>query len=120
MIESGAKATQAASVQPDTTDAWRWIRRQFGGLVRTVTSADKIFIAAVNRAVAGVGLAFALACDAIIATERAVLVPAFGRLRLVPEVGTCWLLTRRLGYNARDTLALRPMTTPRTPRPAGR
>lgn len=28
------------------------------------------------------------------------LVPAFGRLGLVPEVGTSWLLTRRLGYHA--------------------
>jgi 2-(1,2-epoxy-1,2-dihydrophenyl)acetyl-CoA isomerase len=49
-------------------------------------------------------LAFALACDIIIASERAVLVPAFGRLGLVPEVGTSWLLTRRLGYH--EALAL--------------
>ena len=100
MIESGATAIQTASDPSDTTDAWRWIRRQFGGLVRTVTSADKIFIAAVNGAAAGVGLAFALACDVIIASERAVLVPAFGRLGLVPEAGTSWLLTRRLGYHS--------------------
>jgi 2-(1,2-epoxy-1,2-dihydrophenyl)acetyl-CoA isomerase len=53
-----------------------------------------------NGPAAGVGLAFALACDVIIASERAVLVPAFGRLGLVPEVGTSWLLTRRLGYHA--------------------
>lgn len=46
------------------------------------------------------GLAFALACDVIIASERAVLVPAFGRLGLVPEVGTSRLLTRRLGYHS--------------------
>jgi len=26
-------------------------------------------------------------------------VPAFGKLGLVPEVGTSWLLTRRLGYH---------------------
>jgi len=100
MIESGATAIQTASDPSDTTDAWRWTRRQFGGLVRTVTSADKIFVAAVNGAAAGVGLAFALACDVIIASERAVLVPAFGRLGLVPEVGTSWLLTRRLGYHS--------------------
>jgi len=100
MIESGATAIQAASDPSDTTDAWRWIRREFGGFVRTMTSTDKIFIAAVNGAAAGVGLAFALACDVIIASERAVLVPGFGRLGLVPEVGTSWLLTRRLGYHA--------------------
>jgi 2-(1,2-epoxy-1,2-dihydrophenyl)acetyl-CoA isomerase len=100
MIESGARAIQGASGGSDTTDAWRWIRRQFGGIVRTITTTDKIFIAAVNGAAAGVRLAFALACDVIIASDRAVLVPAFGRLGLVPEVGTSWLLTRRLGYHA--------------------
>jgi 2-(1,2-epoxy-1,2-dihydrophenyl)acetyl-CoA isomerase len=100
MIESGAKAIQAASDPSDTADAWRWIRREFGGFVRTIASTDKIFIAAVNGAAAGVGLAFALACDVIIASDRAVLVPAFGRLGLVPEVGTSWLLTRRLGYQS--------------------
>jgi 2-(1,2-epoxy-1,2-dihydrophenyl)acetyl-CoA isomerase len=47
---------------------------------------------------AGVGLAWALTCDLTIASERAVIVPAFGRLGLIPEVGTSWALTRRLGY----------------------
>jgi 2-(1,2-epoxy-1,2-dihydrophenyl)acetyl-CoA isomerase len=45
-----------------------------------------------------VGLSFALACDLIVASERARFVPAFGRIGLVPEVGQSWLLTRRLGY----------------------
>jgi 2-(1,2-epoxy-1,2-dihydrophenyl)acetyl-CoA isomerase len=77
---------------------WRWIRRQFGGVARTIVSADKAVIAAVNGAAAGVGLAFALACDVIVLSERARIVPAFGRIGLIPEVGTSWLLTRRLGY----------------------
>src|SRR6185312_10486383 len=49
-------------------------------------------------AAAGVGLAWALTCDLVIASDRAVIVPAFGRLGLIPEVGTSWALTRRLGY----------------------
>lgn len=77
---------------------WRWIRRQFGGVARTIVSADKAVIAAVNGAAAGVGLAFALACDVIVLSERARIVPAFGRIGLIPEVGSSWLLTRRLGY----------------------
>ena len=32
------------------------------------------------------------------ASERARIVPAFGRIGLIPEVGSSWLLTRRLGY----------------------
>jgi 2-(1,2-epoxy-1,2-dihydrophenyl)acetyl-CoA isomerase len=81
-----------------TTMAWRWIRNQFGGVVRTIARTDKAFIAAVNGAAAGVGLAFALASDIVIASEEARFVPAFMRIGLLPEVGTSWLLTRRIGY----------------------
>ena len=80
------------------TDVWRWIRNEFGGVVRRIARTDKAFVAALNGPAAGVGLAFALTCDLAIASERAVLVPAFGRLGLLPEVGTSWALTRRLGY----------------------
>lgn len=79
-------------------DVWRWIRREFGGVARLIATSDTIFIAALNGAAAGVGLAWALTCDLTIASDRAVIVPAFGRLGLLPEVGTSWALTRRLGY----------------------
>lgn len=79
-------------------ELWRWIRMEFGGIARLITRTDKAMIAAVNGPAAGVGLAFALACDLILASERAVLVPAFSRIGLLPEVGTSWALTRRIGY----------------------
>ncbi|MCV7280075.1 enoyl-CoA hydratase/isomerase family protein [Mycolicibacterium flavescens] len=79
-------------------DIWRWIRREFGGIARLIAGSDTIYIAALNGAAAGVGLAWALTCDLVIASERAIIVPAFGRLGLLPEVGTSWALTRRLGY----------------------
>lgn len=79
-------------------DVWRWIRREFGGIARLIAGSDTIFIAALNGAATGVGLAWALTCDLTIASERAVIVPAFGRLGLLPEVGTSWALTRSLGY----------------------
>jgi 2-(1,2-epoxy-1,2-dihydrophenyl)acetyl-CoA isomerase len=77
---------------------WEWVRQQFGGIARLIVRSDKAFVAAVNGAAAGVGLSFALSCDIIVASERAQLVPAFGRIGLLPEVGQSWLLTRRLGY----------------------
>jgi 2-(1,2-epoxy-1,2-dihydrophenyl)acetyl-CoA isomerase len=89
MLEEGSEGA---------ADIWRWIRNQFGGIARLITRTDKAFIAAVNGPAAGVGLAFALACDVLLLSERAQLVPAFGRIGLVPEVGSSWALTRRLGY----------------------
>ena len=67
-------------------------------MVRLIARSDTAFVAALNGPAAGVGLAFALTCDLAIASEEAVIVPAFGKLGLVPEVGTSWALTRALGY----------------------
>jgi 2-(1,2-epoxy-1,2-dihydrophenyl)acetyl-CoA isomerase len=89
----------AALASPEgSTSIWRWIRYEFGGIVRLIARSDTAFIAAINGPAAGVGLAWALTCDIAIASEEARIVPAFGRLGLLPEVGTSWAITRRLGY----------------------
>jgi len=91
-------APQALASSEGATDIWRWIRYEFGGIVRLIARSDTAFIAAINGPAAGVGLAWALTCDLAIASERARIVPAFGKLGLLPEVGTSWAITRRLGY----------------------
>src|ERR1700759_799164 len=97
-LEMMRSATEQLGNPEGVADVWRWIRREFGGIARLIAGSDTIFVAALNGAAAGVGLAWALTCDLAIASERAVIVPAFGRLGLIPEVGTSWALTRRLGY----------------------
>lgn len=92
------EAVEHLDAPEGAADVWRWIRREFGGIARLIARSDTVFIAALNGAAAGVGLAWALTCDLVIASDRAVIVPAFGRLGLLPEVGTSWALTRRLGY----------------------
>lgn len=98
MMENAVRRFEAPEDEEGATGPWRWIRYQFGAMVRTIARTDKLFVAAVNGPAAGVGLAFALTCDVAVASERAVLVPAFGRLGLVPEVGTSWALAHRLGH----------------------
>jgi 2-(1,2-epoxy-1,2-dihydrophenyl)acetyl-CoA isomerase len=90
-----------------TTGLWKWIRYQFGGIARLVRQTDKVVIAALNGPAAGVALAWALTSDLVLASEEARLVTAFGRIGLVPEVGTNWALTRRLGYQRAFELFLR-------------
>jgi 2-(1,2-epoxy-1,2-dihydrophenyl)acetyl-CoA isomerase len=93
-----AKAETRLGDPPGSTDVWRWIRNEFGGVVRLIARTDKAFIAALNGPAAGVALAWALTCDLAVAAENAVIVPAFAELGLLPEVGTSWALTRALGY----------------------
>jgi len=98
MMEDAVERIADPADGSGSTTAWRWIRGQFGAVARLIHHTDKAFIAALNGPAAGVGLAFAFTCDLVVASERAVIVPAFGRLGLLPEVGTSWALTRRLGY----------------------
>jgi 2-(1,2-epoxy-1,2-dihydrophenyl)acetyl-CoA isomerase len=95
MMEQSQEGLAAAE---GTTDIWRWIRYEFGAIARLIARSDTAFVAALNGPAAGVGLAFALACDVLLLSEKAQIVPAFGKIGLVPEVGNSWLLTRRLGY----------------------
>jgi 2-(1,2-epoxy-1,2-dihydrophenyl)acetyl-CoA isomerase len=96
-IQRGEQSIRSG--EEGATTIWRWIRQQFGGVARLLTQSDKYFIAALNGPAAGVGLSFAFGCDYLLASERTELVLAFGRIGLVPEVGTNWQLTRRLGYH---------------------
>jgi 2-(1,2-epoxy-1,2-dihydrophenyl)acetyl-CoA isomerase len=98
MMDAAIRRLHDPADEAGTTDLWRWIRYEFGAVVRQIARTDKAFIAAINGPAAGVGLAFALTCDLALASERARIVPAFGRLGLLPEVGTSWAITRRLGY----------------------
>ena len=79
MVDVGQR--QLATRPAGATEIWRWIRGQFGAIARLITRTDKAFIAAVNGPAAGVGLAFALACDVLLLSERARIVPAFGQDR---------------------------------------
>ena len=54
-------------------------------------------VAAVNGVCAGIGCAFALAADLIVAAENASFVVAFRRIGLVPDGGLTWLLPRIVG-----------------------
>jgi hypothetical protein len=44
----GHRAIRDSEDSAHTADPWRWIRRQFGGVVRAIAPTDKLFVAAIN------------------------------------------------------------------------
>jgi 2-(1,2-epoxy-1,2-dihydrophenyl)acetyl-CoA isomerase len=48
MMLDGNRAVRDSNGAADTAEPWSWIRRQFGGVVRTIASTDKLFAAALK------------------------------------------------------------------------
>jgi 2-(1,2-epoxy-1,2-dihydrophenyl)acetyl-CoA isomerase len=69
----------------------------FHEIVRTIRGLGAPVIAAVHGAVAGGGVALALACDFVIAADDAVFTPAYLRIATNPDGGTTWSTARLLG-----------------------
>lgn len=101
------RAHNAEDRPEGSVGVWKWIRRQFGGIARLIAQSETPVVVALNGPVAGVALAWTLTADLVVASEKAQLVPAFGRIGLVPEVGTNWALTRRLGHQKAFELFVR-------------
>jgi 2-(1,2-epoxy-1,2-dihydrophenyl)acetyl-CoA isomerase len=101
------RAHTAEERDEGSVGVWKWIRHQFGGIARLLAQSDTPVVVALNGAAAGVALAWTLSSDLVVASEHAQLVLAFGRIGLVPEVGTNWALTRRVGHQKAFELFVR-------------
>jgi 2-(1,2-epoxy-1,2-dihydrophenyl)acetyl-CoA isomerase len=78
-------------------DVARAIRGGAQRLVSAVLDCEKPVIGAVNGTAAGTGAHLALACDLVLAADRARFIEVFVRRGLVPDGGGAWLLPRLVG-----------------------
>jgi 2-(1,2-epoxy-1,2-dihydrophenyl)acetyl-CoA isomerase len=74
-----------------------FIRHEFGGLIDQIVGMDKPVVAAVNGHAMGVGFFTVLACDLVVASERARFGTAYIKLGMTP-LGVSYLLAATLGY----------------------
>lgn len=80
-----------------SADLERTLRDEYGPMVRAIAECPVPVIAAVNGPAAGAGANLALACDVVIASEKAYFMQAFTRIGLIPDAGGTYALPRQVG-----------------------
>jgi enoyl-CoA hydratase/carnithine racemase len=80
--------------------------REIGDLLRRLHELPKPTLARVDGAAVGVGMSLALACDVVVASDRARFGAVFSRAGLVPDGGLSWLRPRLVGPHKAKELTL--------------
>jgi len=76
-------------------------------IVRDLCGGPKPVIAAVEGVAFGAGLSLAVAADFLVAAYDARLCASFLRVGLIPDMGICWTLPKKIGMSkARELLSL--------------
>lgn len=68
-------------------------------MVRRLYNIKKPVIAAINGPTYGAGIATAMACDILLASDKASFGYSFTGLGFCPDSGSTWFLTQKVGYN---------------------
>jgi 2-(1,2-epoxy-1,2-dihydrophenyl)acetyl-CoA isomerase len=82
------------------------LREIYNPIVLAIRRAPKPVVAAVQGAVAGLGVSLALACDLLLAAEDAYLLLAFVRIGVMPDAGASTFLAERAGLARAAQLAM--------------
>ena len=81
------------------------VEKRYNPMVRLITGIEKPFICRMNGVAAGAGASIALACDYVIASEKAKMVWAFANIGLVLDSGSSYFLPRLVGRQKAFELA---------------
>lgn len=82
------------------------LQQEYRPSFRAIVEMPKPVIASINGSAAGIGLAYALACDIAVMSDKAFLLSPFTTISLVGDGGSNWLLARQLGYRKAFELSI--------------
>jgi len=84
--------------EPDLMPGFKHLlEKHYTPIITKIVALNKPVIAAVNGVAAGAGANLALACDIILASDKAKFIQAFSAIGLIPDSGGTYTLPRLVG-----------------------
>ena len=100
---AGISADDQSDRRPDTPDE---VLAEANRAVQAIVSLPKPVVAVVQGPTAGVGVSLALACDIVLASEKAFFLLAFTKIGLMPDGGASALVAASIGRARAMKMAL--------------
>jgi 2-(1,2-epoxy-1,2-dihydrophenyl)acetyl-CoA isomerase len=82
------------------------LEEHYNPIISKIRTISKPVIAAVNGVAAGAGANIALACDIVIASDKASFIQAFSKIGLIPDSGGTFFLPRLIGFQKASALMM--------------
>ncbi|MFK7848862.1 MAG: enoyl-CoA hydratase-related protein [Rhodothermales bacterium] len=82
------------------------VEAYYNTIVKQIRNMPKPVLAAVNGVAAGAGANIALACDIVVASEKASFIQAFSKIGLIPDSGGTYTLPRLIGLQRATALMM--------------
>ena len=82
------------------------LEEHYNPIIRRIRTIEKPVIGAVNGVAAGAGANIALACDVVIANEKASFIQAFSKIGLIPDSAGTFFLPRLIGFQKASALMM--------------
>lgn len=103
---AGQDLAEAAPKDKPLADLGKILEECYNPIIKLIYEMEKPVIAGVNGIAAGAGANIALACDIIVASEKASFIQAFSKIGLVPDSGGTYFLPRLIGLQKASALML--------------
>ncbi len=92
---------------PDLNPGFKKILEEhYNPIIKRIRAIEKPIIAAVNGVAAGAGANIALACDVVVASEKASFIQAFSKIGLIPDSAGTFFLPRLIGFQKASALMM--------------
>jgi 2-(1,2-epoxy-1,2-dihydrophenyl)acetyl-CoA isomerase len=82
------------------------LTQHYNPIITRIRELEKPVVAAVNGVAAGAGANIALACDVVVADEKASFIQAFSKIGLIPDSGGTFFLPRLIGFQKASALMM--------------
>lgn len=103
---AGQDLSEAIPDDAPPADLGKILDSRFNKIIKIIREVEKPILAAVNGVAAGAGANIALACDIVVASDKASFVQAFSKIGLVPDSGGTYFLPRLIGFQKASALMM--------------